>query len=57
MWGQGPAQLHSIQYRDPGPGQLREREITKDKLPWPVEVEGRLEEFSGHGLGALNLGR
>lgn len=33
-----------------------EREITKDKLPWPMEVEGRLEEFSGHGLGALNLG-
>lgn len=25
-------------------------------LPWPMETEGRLEELSGHGLGALDLG-
>lgn len=51
--GQGPAKLLNIQYMDPRPAPLKR---AKDKLPGPLEVEGRLDELSGRGLGTVGLG-
>lgn len=38
---------------DPGPSTAPESKITNRKTPWPLEVKGRLEDLSGHGLGAM----
>lgn len=37
-------------------GHSSREQITEDKLPWPMEVKGRLEELGGHGLWALGVG-
>lgn len=35
------------------PSTALESKIINLKTPWPLEVEGRLEDLSGHGLGAM----
>lgn len=35
------------------PSTAPESKITNLKTPWPLEVERRLEDLSGHGLGAM----